>query len=109
MLVACRLAGLSALEAHYAGVRARAQCGADAGKARRGASAHSWAANLPEACPEPPGRLGGKGERATCDSLSQVPRQDAPPGVRSLTSAEGTRTRRASKWNPDRPVPCWGL
>ena len=27
MLVACRLAGLSALEAHYAGVNARAQCG----------------------------------------------------------------------------------
>jgi hypothetical protein len=26
MLVACRLAGLSALEAYYAGVRARAQC-----------------------------------------------------------------------------------
>ena len=29
MLVACRLAGLSALEAHYAGVKGRAQCGAD--------------------------------------------------------------------------------
>ena len=28
MLVACRLAGLSALEAHYAGVRARTQFGA---------------------------------------------------------------------------------
>ena len=27
MLVACRLAGLSALGAEYAGVRARAQCG----------------------------------------------------------------------------------
>ena len=27
MLVACRLAGLSALEVYYAGVRARAQCG----------------------------------------------------------------------------------
>ena len=27
MLVACRLAGLSALETHYAGVKARAQCG----------------------------------------------------------------------------------
>ena len=27
MLVACRLAGLSALEAYYAGGRARAQCG----------------------------------------------------------------------------------
>ena len=27
MLVACRLAGLSALEGHYAGVRVRAQCG----------------------------------------------------------------------------------
>ena len=27
MLVACRLAGLSALEGHYAGVRARGQCG----------------------------------------------------------------------------------
>ena len=27
MLVACRLAGLSALEAHYAGVDWRAQCG----------------------------------------------------------------------------------
>ena len=26
MLVACRLAGLSALEAHYAGVNRRAQC-----------------------------------------------------------------------------------
>ena len=26
MLVACRLAGLSALEAYYAGVRARVQC-----------------------------------------------------------------------------------
>ena len=35
MLVACRLAGLSALEAHYAGVRAGAQCGA--GAARPGA------------------------------------------------------------------------
>ena len=30
MLVACRLAGLSALEAYYAGVRARAQFGSDA-------------------------------------------------------------------------------
>jgi hypothetical protein len=30
MLAACRLAGLSALEGHYAGVRGRAQCGADA-------------------------------------------------------------------------------
>jgi hypothetical protein len=30
MLVACRLAGLSALGAHYAGVNRRAQCGADA-------------------------------------------------------------------------------
>ena len=30
MLVACRLAGLSALEAHYAGVRARTQCEARA-------------------------------------------------------------------------------
>ena len=30
MLVACRLAGLSALEGHYAGVKGRAQCGADA-------------------------------------------------------------------------------
>ena len=29
MLVACRLAGLSALEGHYAGVKGRAQCGAD--------------------------------------------------------------------------------
>ena len=28
MLVACRLAGLSALGAHYAGVKWRAQCGA---------------------------------------------------------------------------------
>jgi len=27
MLVACRLAGLSALETYYAGVRERAQCG----------------------------------------------------------------------------------
>ena len=32
MLVACRLAGLSALEPYYAGIRARAQCGADAGR-----------------------------------------------------------------------------
>ena len=32
MLVACRLAGLSALEAYYAGVRARAQFRADRGK-----------------------------------------------------------------------------
>ena len=31
MLVAYRLAGLSALEAYYAGVRARAQCGAVCG------------------------------------------------------------------------------
>ena len=31
MLVACRLAGLSALGAHYAGVKWCAQCGADAG------------------------------------------------------------------------------
>jgi hypothetical protein len=31
MLVACRLAGLSALEAYYAAVRGRAQCGAKAG------------------------------------------------------------------------------
>ena len=30
MLVACRLAGLSALGAYYAGARARRQCGADA-------------------------------------------------------------------------------
>ena len=30
MLVACRLAGLSALEGHYAGVRVGAQCGARA-------------------------------------------------------------------------------
>jgi hypothetical protein len=29
MLVACRLAGLSALETHYAGVNGRAQCGDD--------------------------------------------------------------------------------
>jgi hypothetical protein len=29
MLVACRLAGLSALKAYYAGVTARAQCRAD--------------------------------------------------------------------------------
>ena len=29
MLVACRLAGLSALEGHYAGVKGWAQCGAD--------------------------------------------------------------------------------
>jgi hypothetical protein len=28
MLVACRLAGLSALDAHYAGVKWRTQCGA---------------------------------------------------------------------------------
>ena len=28
MLVACRLAGLSALETYYADVRVRAQCGA---------------------------------------------------------------------------------
>jgi hypothetical protein len=40
MLVACRLAGLSALETYYAGVRARAQCGADPSKghARSGES-----------------------------------------------------------------------
>ena len=31
MLVACRLAGLSALEGHYAGVSARAQFGASRG------------------------------------------------------------------------------
>ena len=31
MLVACRLAGLSALETHYAGVRAGAQFGAERG------------------------------------------------------------------------------
>jgi hypothetical protein len=37
MLVACRLAGLSALEAHYAGVNRRAQCGAHAMQALRGA------------------------------------------------------------------------
>ena len=30
MLVACRLAGLSGLHAHYAGVECLAQCGADA-------------------------------------------------------------------------------
>jgi hypothetical protein len=30
MLVACRLAGLSALEMHYAGANGRAQCGAAA-------------------------------------------------------------------------------
>ncbi len=35
MLVACRLAGLSALEAYYAGVRAGAQCEADPSKTMR--------------------------------------------------------------------------
>jgi hypothetical protein len=32
MLVACRLAGLFALETYYAGVRVRAQCRADDGQ-----------------------------------------------------------------------------
>jgi hypothetical protein len=32
MLVACRLAGLSALEVYYVGLRARAQFGADPSK-----------------------------------------------------------------------------
>ena len=35
MLVACRLAGLSALETHYAGVRVRAQFGGACGRAAR--------------------------------------------------------------------------
>ena len=63
MLVACRLAGLSALEAYYAGVRAGAQMRGGAGKGPPEASAGQArihrAANLPEACPEPPERLGG--------------------------------------------------
>ena len=33
MLVACQLIGLSAVETHYVGVRARAQCGPEAGLA----------------------------------------------------------------------------
>jgi hypothetical protein len=88
MLVTCRLAGLSALETYYARVRAGAQCGADASNwPRRGASAHSWTANLPEAFPEPPVRLGGaaNGRQAITSTLEK----DAPPGVRSLTSAGG--------------------
>jgi hypothetical protein len=36
MLVACRLAALSALEAYYAGVRARAQFGATRARASPG-------------------------------------------------------------------------
>jgi hypothetical protein len=35
MLVACRLAGLSALEGHFAGVRVRAQFGGACGRAAR--------------------------------------------------------------------------
>ena len=66
MLVACRLAGLSALEAYYAGVRARAQCGADASKAPAGEQARIHrAANLPEACPEPSEGLGERFGRIT--------------------------------------------
>jgi hypothetical protein len=46
MLVACRLAGLSARETHYAGVRARAQCEADAGTHSRRAQAPVQAAEV---------------------------------------------------------------
>ena len=46
MLVACRLAGLSALEAHYAGVRVGAQCGADAGTRSLRAQTHVHAAKV---------------------------------------------------------------
>jgi hypothetical protein len=46
MLVACRLAGLCALEAYYAGVRARAQCEADAGTPSRRAQASVQAAEV---------------------------------------------------------------
>jgi hypothetical protein len=43
MLVACRLAGLSALGAHYAGVKWRAQCGAaHAPQGHGGAPAFCW-------------------------------------------------------------------
>ena len=49
MLVACRLAGLSAFEAHYAGVRVGAQCGPTQGSRRPSAVS----AKSPEACPAP--------------------------------------------------------
>jgi hypothetical protein len=65
MLVACRLAGLSALEGHYAGVKGRAQCGADtalpAAFIAFGRAGRTWAsAGRPEAQAMdagPPGRL----------------------------------------------------
>jgi hypothetical protein len=57
MLVACRLAGLSALEVYYAGVRAHAQgCGAG-GQTRRQARAHSG----PQEAAEGGRRASGKG------------------------------------------------
>jgi hypothetical protein len=50
MLVACRLASLSAFEAYYAGVRARAQCVADASKGPPGGER---AFIVPLICPRP--------------------------------------------------------
>jgi hypothetical protein len=57
MLAACRLAGLSALEGYYAGVRVGAQCGADAdGLTRRGAGSQAL---------EPPPSVGTSGAAQT--------------------------------------------
>jgi hypothetical protein len=96
MLVACRLAGLSALEAYYAGVRACAQCGADASKGPAGGQARIHrAANLPEACPQPPERLGGESERATSDNL--YPRKRRAPRLPKLDVDRGDADTRASK------------
>ena len=74
MLVACRLAGLSTLEAYYAGVRARAQCGAEASKGLRGGARPLI---CPEACPEPLRGLAAKvnGRHAITSTLEKY----APP------------------------------
>ena len=62
-------------------------------RARRRQARIHRAADLPEACPEPPERLSGEGERATCDSLSQVPLDETRPRRQKLDLGRGTRTR----------------
>ena len=74
-------------------VRARAQCGADSGKGPAGgASAHSGAANLPEAFPSLPRGLAAKANGR--HAIASTPRKIRAPRRQKLDLGRGTRTRR---------------
>jgi hypothetical protein len=81
MLVACRLAGLSALGAHYAGVNRRAQCGADANSRAHasqragfgGAELAGPAQERPARAPTAPGNLANGRNQGLRRAAQNVP------------------------------------